>query len=207
MSYTCPFCGKPKNRSGRGQSIIWIAIECITSGSALSRCDHCGQAFTIPAGIFANITFAEVKRVYQLPGDQLYDYVLETYVNPGNQHRMLKPDWYDILLNVNKAGPINTLTAQWNLPEKCPNCGRKPGASPIGFTYACPYCSVENSVAQGDIHKSLGVNVLCRNCQKPLHVPARVWCAKCRQNLLDYYDILRYIAEENGVPIETLEPK
>jgi len=206
LSYACPICGKPKSRSGLGQSVIWIANECLASGSALSHCDNCGKSFTIPTAIFSSDVLAEVKRVSQLPGDQLYDYVTKTYVNTGAQHRMLKPDWYDIMLKANKAGPVDTMTAQWNPKEKCPNCGSKPNPYPIAFDYVCPSCGTKNSVAQQDIHMSLGVRVLCRNCSKPLFIPARVWCQKCRRSLLDYYDVLRHIADENGVSVEKLEP-
>jgi hypothetical protein len=207
MAYACPLCGKPKSRSEMGQSVTWIADECVAKGSALSRCDNCGKAFTIPAAVFEDDVLAEVKRVLQLPGDHLYDYVTRTYVNSGAQHSMLKPDWYDILLKANKAGPVDTMAAQWNPGEKCPNCGKAPNSYPISFDYACPSCGAKNSVTQQDIHMSLGVRVLCRSCFEPLLVPSRVWCRKCRRALLDYYDVLRHIADENRVTIDRLDPR
>ena len=161
----------------------------------------------MPRTIFAQDVLAEFRKISQMPGDQLYDYIIKEFVNSSTQHKILTPDWYHTLLEANKSGAVDTLTLQWNPREKCPNCGSKPNPYPISFDYLCPFCGCKNTVAQQDINMSLGVRALCRNCLKPLLVPPRVWCPKCRRALVDYYEILRYIADENRVPVEKLEPK
>jgi hypothetical protein len=207
LLYPCPFCGKPKSRNGKGQSILWIAQECIEHGSAMARCDHCGKAFTIPKEIFDNVVLNEMRKVAQLPGDQLYDFVTNTYVTPSAQARILKPGWYDILRKANAAGPVDTLAIEWHAGEKCPHCGKKADSHPIGFTYRCPQCGVKVGINQQDIHSELGVQVICYKCGHTLHIPPSVWCPKCKQALLDYYDILCEIAGWNGVSVDQLDPE
>jgi len=207
LMYDCPLCGKPKSKNGTGQSILWIALECISSGYALSHCDNCGGAFKFPDGIFAEGMLGEFQKISQIPGDYLYDYVTKVFVNSNSQDRILEPNWYHLLLEANSFGPVDTLNMQWDRGEKCPNCGSNPNPYPISFNYLCPFCGYNNSVAQQDIDVFLGVRVLCRNCFRPLLVPQRVWCPKCSRALVDYYQILRYIADENNVPVEKLESK
>ena len=63
LSYNCPFCKKSTNFDGGGQSILWIALKCITKGSALSKCDFCRKNFRIPAEIFANGILKEIEKI------------------------------------------------------------------------------------------------------------------------------------------------
>ena len=88
LSYDCPLCGKTKSKGGMGQSIIWIAIECINSGYALSHCDNCGGSFRMPRTIFAQDVLAEFQKISQMPGDQLYDYIIKEFVNSSTQHKI-----------------------------------------------------------------------------------------------------------------------
>lgn len=206
MSYSCPLCGKPKNRSGLGQSIVWIVSECLTNGSAISHCDNCGGAFIIPAEIFDPTFLTEARKVFQLPGDNLSGYVKSAYIDSCAQTKMLNPYWGSILSNANKAGPVDLLTIQWNPGEKCPSCGYGPNSHPISFTYTCPACGAANTISQENIDPLLGVRVLCHNCSNALLIPARVWCPRCRRALLDYYEVLQMIADENGMSFEQLEP-
>jgi hypothetical protein len=207
MLYPCPFCGKPKSRNGKGQSILWIALECIEHGSAIARCDHCGKAFTIPREIFDKVVLDEMRKVAQLPGDQLYDYMMNTYVVSSTQARILKPGWYDILLRANETGPVDTLAIEWQPGERCPHCGKKADSYPIGFNYRCPQCGANVGINQQDIHPELGVQVICYKCGSKLHIPPSVWCPKCKRALLDYYEILREIAAWNRVTVDTLDPE
>jgi len=212
LKYDCPFCGKPQSgleveQGLAGQSILWIALECIRAGAALSPCRSCGKSFAIPASVFADGVLAEFQSVSALPGDRLWEHVTKNYVATGMQSRLLLPDWYDILLEANRAGPVDTMRMQWDPSQPCPNCGSRPHPHPITFTYACPFCACHNTVAQQDIHESLGVRVACRGCLKALFVPPRVWCPKCKRALVDYHEVLRHIADENGVDVTRLQPR
>ena len=47
LKYDCPFCGNPQSGlevepGSQGQSILWIALECIRAGAALPPCRSCG---------------------------------------------------------------------------------------------------------------------------------------------------------------------
>ena len=207
IRYDCPICGRPKSPPDiDGQSILWIADECIRAGAALSPCYSCGKTFSIPASVFADGVLAEFKRVSELPGDQLFGYVNKKYVKKRIQPKLLKPNWYDIVLEANKSGPVDTMNLAWEPYQPCPNCGSGPYSQPISFTYACPFCGCVNTVSQQSIDPSLGVRVSCRACFTPLIIPPQVWCPRCKRALVDYYQVIRYIADCNGVNAEKLLP-
>lgn len=206
LLYDCPFCGKPQDKAGFGQSIIWIASECIDKGFAVSCCSNCGKAFKMSASIFKENILEEIRRVSRLSDDQLYSYIITEFVNPGLQHTMLDLDWQNLLRKANASGPFNTMEAEWREGKVCPNCGTGPNSSPIGFTYACPSCNAEISVAQQDINKECGVQVVCGHCTKKIFIPASVWCQKCKRALVSYYEILRRISNENKITVEQIDP-
>jgi transcription elongation factor Elf1 len=205
IRYNCPLCGKPKSPPDiPGQSILWIALECIKHGIALPECYSCGKSFTIPAEIFSDGVLAEFNRVSKLPGDQLWRYVKENYVEKGIQSNFLKPDWFDLMVKANLKGDVDTMNMPWRAGERCPVCHHESNSHAISITYACPFCGVNNTVAQENIDSNLGARVSCRACFRSLHIPPRVWCPKCKRALVDYYKILRNIAEENHVDYDRL---
>jgi hypothetical protein len=206
LSYACPLCGNPQNIEGNGQSILWIATKCITQGFALSSCTSCGQHFKIPAEIFADGVLALFAEVMNKPGDQLWTYVQTNYVLAQKQEQLLASEWYDKLLDANKAGPVNAVAMPASQTGECPVCSRRQDTYPMSFSYACPKCKCKISVNQEQIDPRLGVRVACWNCMNTLFVPPTVWCPKCHKNLLDYPELLRIIGEANGIGFEELRP-
>lgn len=204
VNYNCPLCKKAKSLDGTGQSMLWIALKCVAKGMVLSPCDSCGQLFRIPAEIFAEGILRDFDEVAHRPGDQLHEYVLAKYVKTKTQAHILRPDWYDILLKANATGPVNAMALPWDPRDDCPLCNKGPHHYSIGFSYACPNCKHEIGIAQDDIDPKLGVQVLCRDCMKTHIVPSSVWCPKCKRALIYYYNILRHIADANGVSLDQL---
>jgi hypothetical protein len=204
LFYDCPFCGKPKTMDGPGQSIIWVAQKCIANGFAISSCNRCGKHFKNPKEIFSEGVLDKFKEATSLPGDQLYNYVDKTYLKNCTQMKMLRPDWFEIMVEANGRGPVDVLSMPWDSREDCPNCGSRYGGYPVSVSYACPNCRHKIIINQEDIDQKLGVKVLCRYCMKSHFVPPTAWCTKCNRGLLDYYDILRVIAKTNDFDFEKL---
>jgi len=209
VQYACPFCRGPKDMGGYGQSLIWIATECIARGDALTSCSSCEQHFRIPGRIFANGVLHELatiaKRDEEQGADTLWSYVQSKYVATNNQRHLLQDNWYQILLDANRAGPVDVAAMPWKPGQPCPLC--TDARFPIAFTYACPYCKHRVSVPQQVIDMTRGVLVACPNCMRQLSVPPSVWCPKCSRALLDYYSVLRRIAGANGVDLHQLIPE
>jgi len=198
LFYKCPLCGENYDFGGGGQSIIWIALQCIKKGEAIKQCNSCEQHFKIPETIFADGVLKEFNEVAQEPGDQLFTHVQKKYIENNNQSHILKLNWYDILIQTNKAGPVDVMAMPWSPGKYCPFCGKGPQGG-IWFEYACPNCKHRLCVSQDQISQNNGVQVICNFCKKMHFIPPSVWCPKCQQNLLDYYCILRRIADRNGV--------
>ncbi len=118
--------------------------------------------------------------------------------------QILRPNWFELMLEANRTGPVDVLLMPWDFREQCPKCGSRYGGYPVSVSYACPYCSQKISINQEDIDPKLGVRVVCGNCMESHFVPPTVWCPKCSRGLLDYYDLLRVIAKANDVSFEQL---
>ncbi len=204
LLYRCPLCGGPQNLEGFGQALIWIVLECISKGEAISHCDSCGQQFKMPAAIFADKILRKLGKLARKNYDGLHACIKTEFVDTHTQPKMLRSDWYDILLKANANGPVDTMAMPWEPKEECPHCGRRPSQFGIGFRYACPGCQHELGFSQEDVHPRLGVQVICRYCWKPHFVPSTVRCPTCQRSLLHYYDVLRSIADANGIDFKQL---